>query len=123
MRGLEEIVKDNRKAVELGITKPGEYVGTSDMKAPVAALATKGHSAGQGGLRGHSIGKTYPWSVVGRGAGLQAVEWAVQNLLTGAWYHTREGDTPIFTDDADESIGMSCEQAHRIADWLKENGH
>jgi hypothetical protein len=40
---------------------------------------TKGHCASQGGLRGHSRGREYPWSVVGGGNG----KWTCVDLLTG----------------------------------------
>lgn len=41
---------------------------------------TKGHLAASGGLRGHSIGDTYPWSVVGIGYD----GWQAHNLESGA---------------------------------------
>ena len=47
---------------------------------------TRGHLSASGGLRGHSVGQDYPWSIVGRGyEGWQAV-----NLETGQEYPIRD---------------------------------
>lgn len=45
-------------------------------------IETKGHSAAQGGLRGHSIGEAYPYTVYARGTPNRVV-WGVLNCLTG----------------------------------------
>lgn len=42
---------------------------------------TLGHSRQHGGLRGHSVGDTYPFTVIGIG---WPVQWASHNCLTGA---------------------------------------
>lgn len=42
-------------------------------------MNTQGHVGSQGGLRGHSVGETYPWSVVGFGDDT----WQATNLITG----------------------------------------
>lgn len=47
-------------------------------------IETTGHSAVAGGLRGHSLGDTYPLVVIGKGDG-----WALFNLLTGEEGPTR----------------------------------
>lgn len=52
--------------------------------------ATSGHSAVAGGLRGHSLGDTYPETVIGKGDG-----FALLNLLTG-----EEGPTRATYDEA-----------------------
>ncbi len=62
-----------------------------DTATPVGASTTKGHSASQGGLRGHSIGTAYPYSVVLRLEG-DIKAYDVVNLLTGgAPLHTFTG--------------------------------
>lgn len=43
-------------------------------------MNTQGHVGSQGGLRGHSVGPLYPWSVVGFGDDT----WQATNLITGA---------------------------------------
>lgn len=49
-----------------------------------AALNTSGHSVSQGGLRGHSIGPLYPYSVEPvYTTGWRSLGWTVRNLLTG----------------------------------------
>lgn len=69
------------------------------------ALNTKGHSASQPGLRGHSIGEVYPWRVVGYGDG----SWAVVDCRgkTFRQYWPRPGE-----DDENE---RSCNLAHEAA--------
>lgn len=70
------------------------------------ALDTKGHSAISGGLRGHSIGMSYPFSVV---AGLDGDvrTWTVVNYETNETFVTFYG-----------SVG--CEKAHDYALALKD---
>lgn len=69
--------------------------------------ATKGHRQDQGGLRGHSVGDSYPWRVVGIGD-----SWAVQDCrgVTQARYWPHPGDN----DDA-----TPCRRAHSMARQLK----
>jgi hypothetical protein len=43
---------------------------------------TKVH-AGHSGLRGHSVGELYPWSIVGLGNVGRKVRWQARNLITG----------------------------------------
>lgn len=47
-------------------------------------MVTKGHHAAYGGLRGHSTGKHYPWSIVGIG-GHPHTRWACWNLIDGGY--------------------------------------
>ena len=56
MRGYEDIVAGNARAQALGINLQAGAIGTSP-------LESKGHSAVQGGLRGHSLGHEYPFTV------------------------------------------------------------
>ena len=46
---------------------------------------TLGHSSVQGGLRGHSIGPTYPITISYRGT-MRRGAWYVWNTLTGEEY-------------------------------------
>lgn len=64
---------------------------------------TKGHRLDDPGLRGHSVGRDYPFSVVGLGRDDGGIDWAVQNLKTGVWHSSR----------------TTCEHAHGIAAALK----
>jgi len=65
MRGYEDIVRGNAAAQALGIELPTGAIGTT-------ALESKGHSSAQGGLRGHSIGSDYPFTVTRFGDRYQA---------------------------------------------------
>ena len=112
MYDLESIIAQNKRAEALGIIKPGSAVGTTGYRDPsqrangrdpnVADGGPRGHSEWQGGLRGHSIGDDYPFSVVG--IGLDG--WRVQNLMTGEEFETYEGPG-------------ACERAHDKAHELK----
>lgn len=117
MYDLETIVRQNREAERLGIIKAGSAVGTTgfvpyneregDVKTKregwnVDGQPVLGHREDQGGLRGHSIGEDYPFSVVGRGLD----GWQVQNLLTGREYEVHTGPG-------------ACEAAHEQAHKLK----
>lgn len=62
---------------------------------------TAGHSASQGGLRGHSLGPTYPYRVVGKGDGT----WEVHAN------HTPQ-----------RMVGMTCTEAHEFAQRLADKG-
>jgi len=44
-------------------------------------MKTQGHVGTQGGLRGHSVGGTYPWMPVGYGDDT----WVPTNLVTGEY--------------------------------------
>jgi hypothetical protein len=58
-------------------------------------MNTRGHLAAYGGLRGHSVGHTYPWTVIRKGD-----YWHTFNCVNG-------------------QLGRpwrSCELAHRIAE-------
>lgn len=106
MYSLESIVAQNRRAVEQGVIKAGSAVGTAGFvpfnerkgyrpgdRHPsweVGGEEVKGHSASQGGLRGHSIGEDYPWSVsAGFDGGVTT--WTVVNHLTGETGGTHRG--------------------------------
>lgn len=43
-------------------------------------MNTRGHLAAYGGLRGHSVGSSYPWTVVRVGD-----IWRPFNCVTGKW--------------------------------------
>lgn len=60
---------------------------------------TKGHAACEGGLRGHSVGSTYPYRVVGKG--------------DGTWEVHRNGSAQAIT-------GCTCEEAHDFANECAE---
>ena len=55
--------------------------------APGATYATRGHAATAPGLRGHSVGETYPYTVVAIGA--YPVQYAAMDLRTGNTGHLR----------------------------------
>lgn len=44
---------------------------------------TKGHRADAPGLRGHSCGEFYPYTVIGVGHGPGIVKWAAMDCRTG----------------------------------------
>lgn len=68
-----------------GITEPARIgCGRSE------GATTRGHSAGQGGLRGHSIGEFYPWRVIGFGDGSWAVSSSQGDIL--ARFYPRDED-------------------------------
>lgn len=70
-------------------------------------VQTRGHAEGQGGLRGHSIGKDYPYickpQVILDGLQCERTVWRVFNVLTGEVC----------------SHPTTCEHAHGIAAALK----
>ena len=73
------------------------------------SLTTKGHSAAQGGLRGHSIGDTYPETVIGMGDG-----YAKYNLLTGETGPTCPTyDAALFWKELDQACPAACPRASR----------
>lgn len=51
---------------------------------------TKGHHAAHPGLRGHSTGKHYPWSIVGIG-GHPHTRWACWHLIDGGYLQGTNG--------------------------------
>lgn len=80
---------------------------------------TKGHSAAQGGLRGHSIGDTFPETVIGIGAG-----FAKYNLLTGETGPVRPTyDSALFWEELTQPCPPACPKARRAiacheCDWF-----
>lgn len=107
MNCLESIVRNNQRAVELGVIEAGTAVGTAGhdpdrhQKAEAAGFFhTKGHRDDAGGLRGHSIGDAYPYSAVG-GVDEQGTNWTVTNLLTGETFGTYHGNNACTLAHAD----------------------
>lgn len=85
-----------------GITEPRRIGCEHDTSA-----STRGHAADHGGLRGHSIGDTYPWRVIGLGDG-----WAVEDCRGNVVFQN--------------SGFQACEIAHakaRILKSLYPKGH
>ena len=75
------------------------------------SLTTKGHSAAQGGLRGHSMGDSYPETVIGLGDG-----FAKYNLLTGETGPVRPTyDAALFWEELDQACPTACPRASRPA--------
>jgi hypothetical protein len=74
---------------------------------------TCGHSAIAGGLRGHSMGDTYPLTVIGKGDG-----FALLNLLTG-----EEGPVrPTYMEalkhrELNEPCPPDCPRINRLCAW------
>lgn len=120
MNSLSTIVRQNREAVRQGIIKAGSAVGTTGFvphneRKPETAgfFDTKGHRDDNGGLRGHSIGENYPFSVVGgfRTEGETLVTtWTVVNSANGQTFETYDG-LPLDP--------QGCENAHNRAAVLK----
>lgn len=52
------------------------------MSTAQSAALTKGHSASNPGLRGHSVGPTYPYVVAAKGR-IDALDWVAMDLRTG----------------------------------------
>lgn len=48
-----------------------------------SANKTRGHSAANPGLRGHSCGSNYPLTVIAKGIIGQGLQWLVLNCKTG----------------------------------------
>jgi len=69
-------------------------------------METRGHSAVSGGLRGHSIGTSYPFSVIARVED-GATVWQVVNYETGEEFTTFRGS-------------QACDVAHSHAQYLKD---
>lgn len=79
---------------------------------------TKGHSAAQGGLRGHSIGDTFPDTVIGVGDG-----FAKYNLLTGETGPVRPTyDAALFWEEMQQPCPVACPKAAHYrcseCDWF-----
>lgn len=120
MRGLHQIVEANRQAEALGVAD-GTPVGTSkhtgtyvEVRCPEGG--TKGHQGVEGsGLRGHSVGVDYPFSVAGGfepgNFGALHTIWTVVNYHTGKVYDTFRGEN---------ACKLAHESAHRLADAWKE---
>jgi hypothetical protein len=86
-----------------------EYLGGS-APAAHAACDVRPH-AGQGGLRKHSIGELYPWTIAGRGG--PDVEWQPVNLLdgrTGPRYAAYENAEAWIAVHRDCPADASCRQ-------------
>ena len=82
---------------------PESWWDADRFEAISACPETKGHSAISGGLRGHSIGMSYPFSVVA-GIDEDITTWTVVNYETGETFAT-------FYD---------CGRAHDYAQALKD---
>lgn len=98
---LQSIIEQNRRAEALGIIKAGTAVGTTGFvpanERPEANPAWAvdgqpilGHRDDNGGLRGHSIGNTYPWQCAA-GVDEGCTVWTVTNYLTGETGNTYRG--------------------------------
>ena len=80
---------------------------------------TKGHSAAQGGLRGHSMGDAYPEIVIGLGEG-----FAKYNVLTGETGPVRKTyNEALFWKELDQPCPVACPRAQRqvacaTCDWF-----
>lgn len=121
---LQSIIEQNRRAEALGIIKAGTAVGTTGFvptnERPEANPAwavdgqpVLGHREDNGGLRGHSVGENYPFSVIGgfRTEGdVSVTTWTVVNYATGQEFETYDG-LPL--------DGKGCENAHNRAAVLK----
>lgn len=103
MNSLEKIIQQNRDAHALGLLLDGQAVGVQGFHAqayldrqpdelkrlPPKFPGTLGHSLQQGGLRGHSIGDLYPWSVTPHINPADGSDfYQVENLLTGVEFTT-----------------------------------
>jgi hypothetical protein len=53
-------------------------------------METKGHAATNGGLRGHSIGDTYPFNVIWQG-GYETGCWCVFDCRNSNVFYTESG--------------------------------
>lgn len=65
-----------------------------------------GHTATSGGLQGHSLGDTYPLTVVGldsRAFGVEQTRYYIKNLITGRVLARRGSEVPMF---------LPCQTAH-----------
>lgn len=69
-------------------------------------LKTQGHVGSTGGLRGHSVGGLYPWSIVGYGDDT----WQVVNLCSG-WRELRRYKTAAEALEAAEDIAAGWREA------------
>lgn len=70
---------------------------------------TTGHSAVAGGLRGHSMGDTYPLTVIGLGDG-----FARYNLLTGETGPARPTyDEALFWEELSQACPPACPRTAR----------
>jgi hypothetical protein len=82
-------------------------------------MSTKGHHAAYSGLRGHSTGKHYPWSIVGIG-GHPGTRWACWHLIDGG-YLSAERDHVGWLPAEDEKLAHSFktyEEAERALDII-----
>ena len=125
MYSLASIIKQNQEAERLGIIKPGSAVGTtgfipgqsgvnhghvtSEQAKPALSensgqLETQPHDSA--GLRGHSKGDAYPFSVTAGNITDGGTTWTVTNLETGRVYNSYRG----------QPWGGACAAAHAEAD-------
>lgn len=102
MYSLSNIIAQNQRAEAAGVFAPGSVVGTTGYLPPserpeetpawsVDGQPVLGHREDDGGLRGHSIGDTYPWQVVGGIDDSGNATWTVSNYATGAQGFTYAG--------------------------------
>lgn len=124
MYDLQSIIAQNQRAEALGLIKPGSAVGTTgfvphnerEVANPAWAVSgqeVKGHREDNDGLRGHSVGENYPFSVVGGfrvDGDVSVTTWTVVNYATGQEFETYYG-LPF--------DGKGCENAHNRASVLK----
>jgi hypothetical protein len=103
------------QTAKAGVYTPQPVVERVEGKASEGG--TSGHSSAQGGLRGHSIGVDYPFSVAG---GFEAGDfgalhsvWTVVNHVSGARYGTFRGEG---------ACKRAHDEAHRLADAWREGG-
>lgn len=69
------------------MTQLRHYADIMQADERTAAYVTKGHAASAPGLRGHSIGSLYPYTVVAIGA--YPTQYAVMDLRTSCIGHVR----------------------------------
>ncbi len=129
MYNLDHIIKQNQEAERLGIIKPGSAVGTtgfipgqsgtnhghvtSEQAKPAppensGQLETQPHDSA--GLRGHSKGGAYPFTVAAGAVTDTGTSWTVMNAETGRVYNTYRG----------LAWGGACRAAHAEAQARKE---
>jgi hypothetical protein len=77
-------------------------------------MDTKGHMVGQGGLRGHSVGKHYPYGVVGQGNPHDGtLRWCVVHIPSGRVVcHNTPVPAPIRSADVYKAQTMLDNVSH-----------
>lgn len=79
----------------------------ADLTLNHGVAATKGHLESNGGLRGHSVGHSFPYVVIAKGNPNTDLKWFVQ---------TPQGvvlDTPYNTAQEAEEAAIYCKLTHR----------